>query len=52
MQFDMPTSLLVQKKIKKRITIWILSLFVILLPPQFISWEEMNPENGYLKDLL
>ena len=44
MQFDIPIPPFRAKNKKKHVTIWRLSLFVILLQPQFISWEEMNPE--------
>ena len=34
---------------KKQRNIWILSLFIILLQPKSVSWEEMNPETTVRK---
>ncbi len=31
-----------KKQIKKQRNIWILSLFIILLQPKSVSWEEMK----------
>ena len=38
-----------ESQIKKQRNIWILSLFIILLQPKSVSWEEMNPETTVRK---